>query len=101
MVLTLPAKARHIRIQELTNSPHFLALAATSGLSSERRPRFYLNGDNLISMPGEFEVAGAESLYTRDDEQESIVIKQAIKESIALHVGNLSPALALDLLDNV
>lgn len=85
MMLTLPARARHIRIQELTNSPHFLSLAAPA-INGNNKPNFYVNGDNLISMPGEFVVAGAETLYTRDDELETIEITQPINEPISLYV---------------
>ncbi|XP_037889162.1 A disintegrin and metalloproteinase with thrombospondin motifs 7 isoform X2 [Glossina fuscipes] len=79
-VVVLPAKARHIVIKELDNSPHFL------GIAQANSSRFYLNGDGLISMPGEFVIAGAESLYDREDEQETIQIPQAIQHSIAIYL---------------
>ncbi|EDX01087.2 uncharacterized protein Dyak_GE16421 [Drosophila yakuba] len=88
-IVTIPARARHILIRELANSPHFLAIATGGG------ERFYLNGDSLISMPGEFEIAGAESLYDRVDEQETITIPQPIQHSISLYAivrGNESNA---------
>ncbi|XP_032580395.1 A disintegrin and metalloproteinase with thrombospondin motifs 7 isoform X1 [Drosophila sechellia] len=88
-IVTIPARARHILIRELANSPHFLAIATGGG------DRFYLNGDSLISMPGEFEIAGAESLYDRVDEQETITIPQPIQHSISLYAivrGNESNA---------
>ncbi|XP_065365099.1 A disintegrin and metalloproteinase with thrombospondin motifs 6 isoform X1 [Calliphora vicina] len=79
-IVVLPAKARHIVIKELGNSPHFLGVArANSSL-------FYLNGDSLISMPGEFLIAGAESFYDRIDDQEIIKIPQPIQHSIAIYI---------------
>uniref|UniRef100_A0A6P4F749 A disintegrin and metalloproteinase with thrombospondin motifs 7 isoform X2 n=1 Tax=Drosophila rhopaloa TaxID=1041015 RepID=A0A6P4F749_DRORH len=88
-IVTIPARARHILVREQANSPHFLAVATAQG------DRFYLNGDSLISMPGEFEIAGAESLYDRVDEQETITIPQPIQHSISLYAivrGNESNA---------
>ncbi|ALC49097.1 CG4096, partial [Drosophila busckii] len=81
-IVSIPARARHIVIKELGNSPHFLAIAGATQAQGEK---FYLNGDSLISMPGEFEIAGAESLYDRQDEQETIKIPQPIQHSIALY----------------
>ncbi|KAH8363804.1 hypothetical protein KR200_009514 [Drosophila serrata] len=78
-IVTIPARARHILIREQANSPHFLAVGRAHS------DRFYLNGDSLISMPGEFEIAGAESLYDRVDEQETITIPQPIQHSISLY----------------
>lgn len=48
---------------------------------------FYLNGDGLISMPGEFRIAGTESLYDRIDQQEIIKIPQPIENAITVHVS--------------
>lgn len=48
---------------------------------------FYLNGDGLISMPGEFRIAGTESLYDRVDGQEIIKIPQPIENAITVHVS--------------
>lgn len=39
-------------------------------------------------MPGEFEIAGIESMYDREDEQETIKIPQPIEHSITLYVSN-------------
>lgn len=83
-IVSIPARARHILIKELANSPHFLAIGQTQG------DKFHLNGDSLISMPGEFEIAGAESLYDRLDEQETIKIPQPIQHSITLYVSKRS-----------
>ena len=79
-VVIIPARARHINITELGNSPNFIGIAKANSSS------FYLNGDSLISMPGEFIIAGAESQYDRLDEQESITIPQPIEHSIAIYV---------------
>ncbi|KAH8281238.1 hypothetical protein KR018_001365 [Drosophila ironensis] len=97
-VVTIPARARHIVIRELGNSPHFLAVGRGNTPPQDQdldqqqhqhqehdQDRFYLNGDNLISMAGEFEIAGAESLYDRVDEQETITIPQPIQHSITLY----------------
>lgn len=80
-IVVLPAKARHIVIKELGNSPHFL------GIAKANSSHFYLNGDSLISMPGEFVIAGAESFYDRVDDQEVINIPQPIQHSIAIYVS--------------
>ncbi|XP_061390708.1 A disintegrin and metalloproteinase with thrombospondin motifs 12-like isoform X1 [Musca vetustissima] len=79
-IVVLPAKARHIVIKELGNSPHFLSVAKANSST------FYLNGDSLISMPGEFFIAGAESFYDRIDDQEIIKIPQPIEHSIAIYI---------------
>lgn len=79
-IVVLPAKARHIVIKELGNSPHFL------GVARANTSQFYLNGDSLISMPGEYLIAGAESFYDRNDDQEIIKIPQPIQHSIAIYV---------------
>ncbi|XP_051864693.1 A disintegrin and metalloproteinase with thrombospondin motifs 12 isoform X1 [Drosophila albomicans] len=78
-IVSIPARARHILIRELGNSPHFLAIGRGGSGA------FYLNGDSLISMPGELEIAGVESLYDRQDEQETIKIPQPIQHSIVLY----------------
>ncbi|XP_030569092.1 A disintegrin and metalloproteinase with thrombospondin motifs 7 [Drosophila novamexicana] len=78
-IVNIPARARRILIKELANSPHFLAIGRAQG------EKFYLNGDSLISMPGELEIAGAESLYDRLDERETIKIPQPIQHAIALY----------------
>ncbi|KAH8266756.1 hypothetical protein KR026_005522 [Drosophila bipectinata] len=83
-IVTIPARARHILIREEANSPHFLAVGRV-GQNGQDSDRFYLNGDSLISMPGEFEIAGAESLYDRVDEKETITIPQPIQHSITLY----------------
>lgn len=87
-IVTIPARARHILIREEANSPHFLAVGR-AGQNGQDSDRFYLNGDSLISMPGEFEIAGAESLYDRVDEQETITIPQPIQHSITLYVRSI------------
>ncbi|XP_017135604.1 A disintegrin and metalloproteinase with thrombospondin motifs 7 isoform X1 [Drosophila miranda] len=89
-IVSIPSRARHILIREQANSPHFLAIGM-----SQSPEKFYLNGDSLISMPGEFEIAGAESLYDRIDEQETIKIPQPIQHSISVYAivrGNESNA---------
>uniref|UniRef100_A0A034VFX3 A disintegrin and metalloproteinase with thrombospondin motifs 12 n=1 Tax=Bactrocera dorsalis TaxID=27457 RepID=A0A034VFX3_BACDO len=78
-IVTIPSKARHIIIREISNSKIFL------GLSMANSSNFYLNGDGLISMPGEFRIAGTESLYDRVDEQEIIKIPQPIENAITVH----------------
>ncbi|XP_037934525.1 A disintegrin and metalloproteinase with thrombospondin motifs 12 [Teleopsis dalmanni] len=78
-IVTIPSKARHIVIKELDNSAHFLGIARANS------SKFYLNGESLISMPGEFVIAGAESLYDRIDDQETITIPQPIEHPITLY----------------
>ncbi|XP_054731026.1 A disintegrin and metalloproteinase with thrombospondin motifs 12 [Anastrepha obliqua] len=79
-VVTIPAKARHIMIKESRSSHNFLAISRANS------SYFYLNGDGLISMPGEFNIAGTESLYDRIDEQDSIKIPQPIEDAITVHI---------------
>ncbi|XP_068158659.1 A disintegrin and metalloproteinase with thrombospondin motifs 7 isoform X2 [Drosophila tropicalis] len=89
-IVSIPARSRHIVIKELVNSPHFLAIGRSEG-----GEKFYLNGDSLISMPGEYVIAEAESLYDRIDEQETIKIPQPIQHAIAIYAivrGNESNA---------
>lgn len=90
-IVNIPARARHILIKELANSAHFLAIGRAQGDT-----KFYLNGDSLISMPGEFEIAGAESLYDRQDEQETIKIPQPIQHSIVLYVS-----IAIEMIESI
>lgn len=97
-IVNIPARARRILIKELANSPHFLAIGRAQG------EKFYLNGDSLISMPGELEIAGAESLYDRLDERETIKIPQPIQHAIALYVSTRSrssPSLSLYYCDHL
>ncbi|XP_020715163.1 A disintegrin and metalloproteinase with thrombospondin motifs 6 isoform X2 [Ceratitis capitata] len=79
-VVTIPAKSRQIIIKEISNSEIFL------GVSMANSSHFYLNGDGLISMPGEFQIAGIESLYDRIDEKEVIKIPQPIENAITVHI---------------
>ncbi len=48
---------------------------------------FYLNGDRLISMSGEYEIAGTVGLYERENDQEKLKIPGPIKEEISLYVS--------------
>lgn len=78
---TIPAKSRHIIIKENKNSPHYLSIAKAND------SYFYLNGHRQISMPGEFIIAGAESMYDRVGEMETIKIPRQIENSITIYVG--------------
>ncbi|CAD7087043.1 unnamed protein product [Hermetia illucens] len=79
-IATIPKGARHILIEEMTNSENFLSIGKTN--TSE----FYLNGERLISMPGEFIIADAESLYDKEENQELIKIPGPIMHTISIFV---------------
>lgn len=49
---------------------------------------FYLNGDRLIELPGEYDIAGAVGLYEREAELEKMIIPGPIKHDIAIYVSN-------------
>lgn len=48
-----------------------------------------MNGDRLISMSGEYEIASAVGLYERENDQEKLKIPGPIKEEISLYVSYL------------
>lgn len=56
------------------------------GVGKAHSKDFYLNGDRLISMSGEYIIAGSLGLYERFEEQEKLKIPGPIKEDISLYV---------------
>lgn len=79
-ITLIPFGSRHIQIEEIGPSKNFIGIGKAD--SSE----FYLNGDRLISMSGEYEIAGAMGLYERENEIEKLKIPGPIREDIALYV---------------
>lgn len=77
----IPSGSRHIRVEEMGPSKNYI------GVGKADSKEFYLNGDRLISMSGEYEIAGAAGLYERDSEVEKLKIPGPIKEDISLYVS--------------
>lgn len=84
-ITLIPSGSRHILIEEMGPSKNFIGIGKAD--SSE----FYLNGDRLISMSGEYQIAGATGLYERENEMEKLKIPGPIKEDIALFVSITLP----------
>lgn len=57
------------------------------GVGKADAKEFYLNGDRLISMSGEYKIAGTVGLYERENELEKLKIPGPIKEDISLFVS--------------
>lgn len=82
-ITLIPSGSRHIMIEEMGPSKNFI------GVGKSDSKDFYLNGDRLISMSGEYDVAGAVGLYERENEVEKLKIPGPIKEDISLYVSLL------------
>lgn len=81
-ITLIPSGSRHIFIEEMGPSKNYIGVGKTDS------KEFYLNGDRLISMSGEYEIAGAVGLYERDSEIEKLKIPGPIKEDISLYVSS-------------
>jgi ADAM-TS Spacer 1 len=84
-IVLIPSGSRHIVVEEMGPSKNFL------GVGKADSKDFYLNGDRLISMSGEYDVAGSLGLYERDNELEKLKIPGPIKEDISLYVSHFNP----------
>lgn len=90
-ITLIPSGSRHIKIEEMGPSKNFI------GIGKADSNEFYLNGDRLISMSGEYQIAGTTGLYERENEMEKLKIPGPIKDDIALfvspflHIFPLSP----------
>lgn len=80
-ITLIPSGSRHIFIEEMGPSKNYI------GVGKSDTNDFYLNGDRLIAMPGEYNVAGAMGLYERDEEMERLRIPGPIKHDISLYVS--------------
>ncbi|XP_058824477.1 A disintegrin and metalloproteinase with thrombospondin motifs 12 [Topomyia yanbarensis] len=79
-VLQIPVGARNILVEEMGPSKNFIGIGKVSS------KEYYLNGNRLIQMPGEYEIAGSLGLYDREDEQEKIKIPGPITDDITISV---------------
>lgn len=70
-------------VEEIVPSKNYIAIGKADSKD------FYLNGDRLIELPGEFNIAGAIGLYEREAEQEKLKIPGPIKYDIAVYVSIL------------
>ena len=77
----VPSGSRHITVEEMGPSKNFIAIGKADSKD------FYLNGDRLIELPGEYNIAGAVGLYEREAELEKMIIPGPIKQDIALYVS--------------
>ncbi|XP_045468066.1 A disintegrin and metalloproteinase with thrombospondin motifs 12 isoform X1 [Harmonia axyridis] len=76
-VVVIPAGATNIKIMETNYSDNFISVG------SALHKRFYLNGKNHISLPGEYTIAGSVSLYEKTP-AEKITIPGPIEEMIVV-----------------
>ena len=80
-IILIPSGSRHIVVEEMGPSKNYI------GVGKADSKEFYLNGDRLISMSGEYDIAGSMSGYERDSEQEKLKIPGPIKEDISVYVS--------------
>ena len=84
-MVTVPAGARSIRIQELEVSGSYLAVR--SGASGPGGRKYYLTGDWTVDWPGRFHFAGTTFLYQRSSERpESLSAAGPTNESLVFEV---------------
>ncbi|XP_033127268.1 A disintegrin and metalloproteinase with thrombospondin motifs 3-like isoform X2 [Anneissia japonica] len=79
-VVVIPAGARHIEINEVTNTKHFFAV------KNLRNSKFILNGMGKQSQSREFVEVGAHFVYVNDGYEEKLVTYGPITDSILLLV---------------
>uniref|UniRef100_A0A182NR21 Peptidase M12B domain-containing protein n=1 Tax=Anopheles dirus TaxID=7168 RepID=A0A182NR21_9DIPT len=79
-VLTIPAGARNVLIEELAPSKNFIGVRRTTGNEC------YLNCNHFIQLPGEYEVASSLCLYERENEQERLKIPGPIMEDVNVFI---------------
>lgn len=79
-IITIPLGSRNILIEEMGQSKNYISI----GKSNSKE--FYLNGNGVIALAGEYNIAGAMGLYERDLEMEMIRIPRPIKYGITLYV---------------
>ncbi|RMC09009.1 hypothetical protein DUI87_14008 [Hirundo rustica rustica] len=80
-VVTVPAGARSIQLQEMHVSPSYLAVRSLDG-------RYYLTGDWTIDWPGKFPFAGTVFDYRRSfDHPESLYAAGPTNETLVFEVS--------------
>lgn len=87
-ITLIPAGSRHILFEEMGPSKNYISVGKSDSKD------FYLNGDRLISMSGEYDIAGTVGLYERDSDEERLKIPGPIKEDISLYVKSSSTFLS-------
>lgn len=80
-IILIPSGSRHILVEEMGSSKNYI------GVGKADSKEFYLNGDRLISMSGEYDIAGSVGLYERESDQEKLRIPGPVKEDISLYVS--------------
>lgn len=83
-IILIPSGSRHILVEEMGASKNYI------GVGKADSKEFYLNGDRLISMSGEYEIAGTAGLYERDNDLEKLKVPGPIKEDISLYVSSFT-----------
>jgi len=83
-ITLIPLGSRHILVEEMGASKNYI------GVGKADSKEFYLNGDRLISMSGEFNIAGSLGLYERESETEKLKIPGPIKEDISIYVSSIA-----------
>ncbi|XP_066252226.1 A disintegrin and metalloproteinase with thrombospondin motifs 7 [Euwallacea similis] len=79
-IVVIPSGARNILVEENDQSENYI------GLENAVEKKFYLNGKRHITLPGEYNVAGAQALYERDHNLEKIRIPGPIHEPILVSI---------------
>ncbi|XP_030753591.1 A disintegrin and metalloproteinase with thrombospondin motifs 7-like [Sitophilus oryzae] len=78
-VVTIPAGARKIRVEEKSESENCLAVADVD------QKHFFLNKGGMTSSQGEHKIAGSKAFYRRmGEDQDQLLINGPIKEDIVI-----------------
>ncbi|KAH1005898.1 hypothetical protein HUJ04_006801 [Dendroctonus ponderosae] len=79
-IVVIPSGARNIFVAENDQSENYI------GLENAVEKKYYLNGKRHITLPGEYNVAGAQALYEREHNLEKIRIPGPIHEPILVSI---------------
>ncbi|CAG9772553.1 unnamed protein product [Ceutorhynchus assimilis] len=79
-IVVIPRGARNIRVAENDQSENYI------GIENALEKKSYLNGKRHITLPGEYNVAGAQALYEREHNLEKIRIPGPIQEPILVSI---------------
>ncbi|XP_050293147.1 A disintegrin and metalloproteinase with thrombospondin motifs 7-like [Anthonomus grandis grandis] len=79
-IVVIPGGARNIFVAENDQSENYI------GLENALEKKYYLNGKRHITLPGEYNVGGAQALYERDHLLEKIRIPGPIYEPILVSI---------------
>jgi ADAM-TS Spacer 1/ADAM cysteine-rich domain len=80
-ILIIPEGSRNIVVEEMDASKNYI------GIGKANSEDFYLNGNSMIFMSGEYEIAGTMGLYERIEDLEKLKIPGPIKHNISLNVS--------------